>query len=181
MHLSYGICLHGCHFCQVIKEWQECFEAVSLLHADVLELETPIEELDKLACRIEDALFDLKEKLSKRIRNVELKHERAESIESGKDGVDSFRESIRIPVDNVAETSKIRSNVEVAHTTKGIDGPSTSTMGYKHTLTRLNPDATPFKEVQHMPSIGSYQQCFPAAPPLKLESYEGDVLKYWDF
>ena len=32
-----------------------------------------------------------------------------------------------------------------------------------------------------MPSTRTYPQCFPPAPPLKLENYEGDNLKYWDF
>ena len=41
-------------------EWGECYELVSLLHADVMVGCADTDELEKLACRVEDVLFDSK-------------------------------------------------------------------------------------------------------------------------
>ena len=44
-----------------------CFELVSLVHADILACgeNIYIDDLDKLACRVEDVLFELKSELTK--------------------------------------------------------------------------------------------------------------------
>ena len=48
-------------------EWNECFELESLVHADILACgeNIDIDDLDKLACRVENVLFELKGELSK--------------------------------------------------------------------------------------------------------------------
>ena len=49
------------------NEWNVCFELVLLVHADILACgeNIDIDDLDKLACRVEDVLFELKGELNK--------------------------------------------------------------------------------------------------------------------
>jgi len=61
-------------------EWHECFEAVSLLHADILEMEPDLDAFDTLACRVEDLLFGVKEDLSKRLKKLALQDEHEGSM-----------------------------------------------------------------------------------------------------
>ena len=45
------------------NEWGECYELASRLHADVLVSCADTDELEKLACMVENVLFDLKKNI----------------------------------------------------------------------------------------------------------------------
>ena len=68
-------------------EWGECYELVSLLHADVLVGCADTDELEKLACRVENVLFDLK-------KDICMPSKRASP------GQKVCGDELRIPVDN---------------------------------------------------------------------------------
>ena len=50
-----------------MNEWNVCFELVSLVHADILACgeSIDVDDLDKLACRVKDVLFELKSESTK--------------------------------------------------------------------------------------------------------------------
>ena len=86
----------------VENEWQRCFEAISLLHADVLACDDDDEvdvDLDKITCRVEDVLFEVKEEVSRVLKyDVDGRSSVNESCASSY----LLSKHLDIPVDNVS-------------------------------------------------------------------------------
>ena len=77
---------------------------MSLLHADILLWDTAAEDLEKLACRVEDELLEVNERWSIRLRNLTPK----EGLRNPRVGREHFTDDemiddargLHIPVDS---------------------------------------------------------------------------------
>ena len=208
--------------CTIKEDWQQCFEAVSLLHADILSWDTAAEDLEKLACWVEDVLFEVNERLSIRIRNLTPKKGLRNPRVGTDDEMIADLRDLNIPVDSGLAEKGTRSEKAVKVTEE--PGPSklkkvttntsiscnreesfslgsrmqpkvvpklaSMSQAWETDLGRprvcgveLNPEARPFFgrrwNLYEFPIESG--QFLPPAPHLKLESYDGDLLKYWDF
>ena len=181
------------------NEWNVCFESVSLVHADILACgeSIDIDDLDKLACRVEDVLFELKGELSK-LRKAQNSRSSPRGRRSSSPACSEF---LRIPVDSKSgedncenESSSTKHNDlppplqpnslrmtpnYVMTDSRGVVGKFDS-----RPLHSLNPEAAPYcgRNVGHpLATVDNMQLPLPPAPHLTLESFKGDIVKYWDF
>ena len=173
------------------EEWRDCFEWVSLVHADILTCDGDnpgdFDDLDKLACRVENMLFELKGDLS----NLKAKDEvSSPSAGSTASLLGASKElPMRVPVDVeplgpvpvVPEASGVRQ-----------EKPSPLLEGYPGSelgLGRREPKGA--REGTHMPNLNPHAVSF-CSPrntdvgfPLTLGSNAPLSVpaapKYWDF
>ena len=173
------------------NEWGECYELISLLHADVLVSGADTDKLEKLACRVEDILFDLK-------KDICMPNERTFSDRK------ECGDELRIPVDDPDRLSPKDNDGMVRHEEDGPPPllemesfnpgpgfvPQESKLGMgldRNTVGSrgsLNPNVARFVPEQfgsQHTGLNALRPAFPPAPRLTLESFNGEVIKYWDF
>ena len=181
----------------VENEWQRCFEAISLLHADVLACDDDEVDvdLDKIACRVEDVLFEVKEEVSQVLKyDVDGRSSVNEScatsyllskhLDIPVDNISNVKVSERFPV-NIDDNEFSPPQNQTHCIRKGSDtGKLEADSKVDFTKPTLNPGAVPFLgNVNNFPAaqVGYGQIPLPPAPRLNLDNFDGDVLKYWDF
>ena len=185
------------------EEWRDCFELVSLVRADILACDGDnpgdFDDLDKLACRVEDVLFEQKGDLS----NLKAKDEvSGPSAGSTASLLGASKElPMRVPVD-----VESLGQVPIVPEASGVkqEKPPSLLQGYPGSelgLGRREPKGA--REGTHMPNLNPHAVSFcsprntgvgfpltlgsnaplsvPPAPRLALENFNGDIIKYWDF
>ena len=177
------------------NEWNVCFESVSLVHADILACgeSIDIDDLDKLACRVEDVLFELKGELSKlkKAQNSrsspggrrfsspacsEFLHISVDG-KSGKDNCKNESSSTKhndLPPPLLPNFVRMAPNFVMTNS-KGVVGKFDSRPLYSQ-----NPEAAPYcgRNVGHpLATVDNMLLPLPPAPRLTLESFKGDIIK----